>query len=120
MEYFERGILMLNVKTEIVQGDKELDIPFKILSTSKDAESLAIILPGAGYTTQAPLLHYSTGVFLQKSFDVLQVNYQYKDKAYNDFTMEEISEAIKLDVKTVIDDVLNGKTYENYYLIGKS
>lgn len=111
---------MPNVKAEIVKGYKGLDIPFTILSTHEDAKSLAVILPGAGYTTKAPLFHYSTGMFLQKSFDVLQVNYQYKDKAYDDFTMEEISEAIKLDVKTVIDDVLTGKTYENYYLIGKS
>ena len=111
---------MFNVKTGTVKGYKGLDIPFKILSRSEDIKSLAIILPGEGYTTQAPLLHYSTGVFLHKCFDVLQVNYQYKNKAYDDFTMEEISEAIKFDVKTVLDDVLTDKTYENYYLIGKS
>jgi len=66
---------------------------------------LAIILPGAGYITQAALLYYSTGLFLHKSFDVLQVNYQYKNKNYEDFTMEEIVKAINFDVKTVLDDV---------------
>ena len=111
---------MVNVKTRTVKGYKGLDIPFRTLSRSDDANSLAIILPGAGYTTQAPLLHYSTRVFLHKSFDVLQVNYQYNDKIYDDFTMEELSEAIKWDVKTVLDDVLSNKAYENYYLIGKS
>ena len=111
---------MLNVKAQSVKGYKGLDIPFTILSRSEDSNNLAIILPGVGYTTQAPLLHDSTGVFLNKSFDVLQVNYQYNKKIYDDFTMEEISEAIKFDVKTVLDDVLTSKTYENYYLIGKS
>lgn len=114
------GILMFNVKTRTVKGYKELDIPFTILSRNEDSKHLAIILPGEGYTTQGPLLHYSTGVFLHKSYDVLQVNYQYKNKVYDDFTIEEISEAIKLDVKTVFDDVLTNKTYENFYLIGKS
>ncbi|WP_281202739.1 alpha/beta hydrolase [Cytobacillus kochii] len=111
---------MFNVETRTVKGYKGLDIPFTKLSKGKDSNSLAIILPGMGYTAQAPLLHYSTGVFLQKYFDVLQVNYQYNNKVYDDFTMEEISEAIKLDVKTVLDDVLANKTYENFYLIGKS
>ena len=54
---------MVNVKTRTVKGYKGLDIPFRTLSRSDDANSLAIILPGAGYTTQAPLLHYSTRVF---------------------------------------------------------
>lgn len=69
----------------------ELEIPFTLLITKEDSKDIAILLPGAGYTGQAPLLHYSTGVFLHKSFDVLQVNYFYNDKAYNDFTLEEIS-----------------------------
>ena len=109
---------MLNVNPRTVKGYKELDIPYTILSRNEDSKNLAIILPGVGYTTQAPLFHYSTGVFLQKSYDILLVNYQYKNKVYADFT--EISEAIKLDVRTVFDDVLSNKTYENFYLIGKS
>ena len=109
---------MLNVNPRTVKGYKELDIPYTILSRNEDSKNLAIILPGVGYTTQSPLFHYSTGVFLHKSYNVLLVNYQYRNKHYADFN--EISEAIKLDVKTVIDDVLTNKTYENFYLIGKS
>lgn len=109
---------MFHVNTGSVKGYKGLDIPFKILSKSEHSNNLAIILPGAGYTAQAPLLHYSTSVFLNKSFDVLQVNYQYNSKEFPDFS--EVSEAIKLDVKNVLDYVLSNKTYENFYLIGKS
>ncbi|MYL57209.1 alpha/beta hydrolase [Virgibacillus halodenitrificans] len=110
---------MINVETRTVKGYKGLDIPFTKLSKGKVSNSLAIIL-GMGYTAQAPLLHYSAGVFLQKDFDVLQINYQYNNNFYDDFTMEEISEATKFDVKTVLNDVLANKTYENFYLIGKS
>jgi hypothetical protein len=59
-------------------------------------------------------------VFINKSFDVLQVNYQYNDKFYDDFSMDEISEAIKYDVNAVLDYILADKSYENYYLIAKS
>ena len=111
---------MFKVHRDSAVGYKEMGIPFTILSTVEDARHLAILLPGAGYTVQAPLLHFSTGVFLNKSFDVLQVNYSYNDKFYDDFTIEEIDQAIKYDVKVVIDKVLANKTYENYYLIGKS
>lgn len=109
---------MFNSETKTVKGYKDINIPFKILSKGNNSKNLAIILPGTGYTSQAPLLHYSTGVFINKSFDVLQVNYQYNNKVYDGFN--EISEAIKVDVKKVIDDVLTNKTYEDFYLIGKS
>lgn len=109
---------MVNIETKTVKGYKEIDIPFKILSKDKSSKNLAIILPGAGYTSQAPLLHYSTGVFINKSYDVLQVNYHYDNKDYDGFS--EIGKAIKLDVKSVVDYVITNKTYENFYLIGKS
>lgn len=111
---------MFKVNKDSVLGYSEIEIPFTILSTKEDSRNIAILLPGAGYTVQAPLLHYSTGVFLHKSFDVLHVNYSYNDKAYDDFSIEEISKAIKYDVKTVIDKVLDDKSYENMYLVGKS
>lgn len=109
---------MVNIETNVVKGYKEIDISFKILSKDKNTKNLAIILPGAGYTSQAPLLHYSTGVFINKSFDVLQVNYQYNNKDYDGFG--EVGKAIKMDVKNVLDYVLTNKTYEVFYLIGKS
>lgn len=111
---------MFKVKTVSVTGYKEKDIHFTVLSTDEHASKLAILLPGAGYTAQAPLLHYSTGVFLHKSVDVLQVNYTYNDKFYDPFTMEELVEAIKHDVDAVINKVLEENSYNGYYLVGKS
>jgi hypothetical protein len=111
---------MLNVKTNTIQGYKGMNIPFTMLSKKEDSGKLAILLPGAGYTVQAPILHYSTGVFINKSFDVLQVKYQYNNDFYVDFSMDELSEAIKMDVHTVLDSVFAERTYENVYLIGKS
>jgi len=111
---------MFKVKTDTITGYKEKDIPFTILSTDEHGSKLAILLPGTGYTTQAPLLHYTTGIFLRKSVDVLQVNYTYNDKFYDHFSMEELVEAIKHDVGAVIDNVLKENSYEDYYFVGKS
>lgn|SRR5690606_28868587 len=111
---------MFKVKSDSVTGYKEKDIHYTVLSTDEHASKLAILLPGAGYTAQAPLLHYATGVFLHKSVDVLQVNYTYNDKFYDSFTMEELVEAIKYDVDAVIHKVLEKNSYEGYYVVGKS
>lgn len=109
---------MLNIERKTVKGFKGTDIPIKILSKNKHSAQLAIILPGMGYGSQAPLLHFSAGVFISKGYDVLQVDYQYNNQDYEDFS--EISDAIKLDVRHVIDDVLTNKTYTDFCLIGKS
>ena len=111
---------MFKVKTDSVAGYKEMKIPYTLLSTNEDTRNLVIMLPGAGYSAQAPLFHYSTGVFLNKSSDVLQVNYSYNDKFYDNFSIDEISDAIKHDVRGVIDQVLNDRSYESFCLIGKS
>lgn len=111
---------MLKTNTESVNGYKEMNIPYTLLSVEENSKSLAIFLPGAGYTVRSPLFHYSNDIFLNKGFDVLQVNYQYNDKVYAEFSMEEICEAIKYDVRTVLDIVLQKTSYENFYIIGKS
>lgn len=111
---------MTSIDKQKISGYKEIAVPFMLLSNEGHAKSLAIILPGAGYTAQAPLLHYSTEVFLNRSFDVLEINYQYNNEAYDEFTMEELSKAIQWDVKTVIDHVLENSTYENFSIVGKS
>lgn len=111
---------MLKVLTNAVKGYKAMEVPYSIVSKSEGCKNIAVILPGAGYTVQSPLLHYSTSIFLNKSFDVLQINYRYNDKPYDDFSMDEISEAIKVDVNTVIDEVFLHNSYENIYLVGKS
>lgn len=111
---------MLKTNTESVKGYKKMNISYTLLSAEEGSENLAIFLPGAGYTVRSPLFHFSTDLFLNKGFDVLQVNYQYNDKVYAEFSMEEISEAIKYDVRTVLDTVLKGISYENFYIIGKS
>ena len=103
-----------------VVGYKEMQVPFTLISGVEGSKKLVVFLPGAAYTVQSPAFHYSQEIFLQKGFHVLQVNYQYNDKNYDDFTIEELSEAIKFDVKTVLDEVLKDSSYDNFYFVAKS
>ncbi|WP_417899754.1 alpha/beta family hydrolase [Bacillus haimaensis] len=110
----------MQIRTNSIQGYKEKTIPFTILSKDEGSRSLAIMLPGAGYSVQAPLFHYATGLFLNRSIDVLQVNYQYNDAFYESFTMDEITKAIIHDVREVIDQAISTDDYDTFYLVGKS
>jgi hypothetical protein len=111
---------MLHFKSNSVKGYKNMDIPYTILSKTDAPKGLAIIFPGAGYTVQSPLLHYSTGALLAKSFDVLHVDFPYNNTFYDDFTAEKFNEAVLFDSKAVVDNVLAENIYDEFYLIGKS
>ncbi|MBM7691502.1 hypothetical protein JOC77_000907 [Peribacillus deserti] len=103
-----------------VKGHMELDVSYSLLSTQEESKSLAIMLPGTGYTVLAPFLLYSTGVFVNNSYDLLQVNYQYNQEPFTEYSTNELSEVITYDVRTVLDSVLNERHYDHFCFIGKS
>lgn len=111
---------MIKSKTDSITGFNQAEVPFTLLETTQQTQNLAIMFPGLGYTTQGPLFHYTTGLFLEKNFDVLHINYQYNSKNYEKFSNEEMDGAIKSDVRKVIDAVLSRNEYDAFYLIGKS
>lgn len=111
---------MFNVKKNTIQGYKNFEFTYTVLNKGEGSRKLAILLPGAGYTVQAPMLHYATGVLINRGFDVLHVNYQYNDSFYDDFGTEELNKAINYDVNLVLDYILQDKSYDDYCLIGKS
>lgn len=111
---------MTTITKQSISGFDSLEVPYILLDNSKPTRNLAIMLPGAGYTTQAPLFHYTTELFLNRGWDVLEVNYRYNDPAYDRFTTDDLADVIRHDVKGVIDEVLAKNAYENFALIGKS
>jgi hypothetical protein len=101
-------------------GYRNQPVSFQLIKQNKQASSLAVMLPGRGYTVQGPLFHYSTGVFLNKGFDVLHVNYDYNTVQSESLTLEEEIKQITQDVNSVLDHILIDQPYEDYTLIGKS
>ncbi|WP_226676600.1 alpha/beta hydrolase [Mesobacillus jeotgali] len=111
---------MYTFTKDSVAGYKNLRVPFQLIKQNKQASSLAVMLPGRGYTVQGPLFHYSTGVFLNKGYDVLHVNYDYNTVQSESLTLEEEIKQITQDVNSVLDQILIDQPYETYTLIGKS
>jgi hypothetical protein len=91
-------------------------IPFRLIEQKGETNSLVIILPGAGYSTQAPLLHFTTGLFFSKGFNVLHINY-----SFNRQEQSELSEkAFSRDVQLAINNAIKNKKYSHYYVVAKS
>ncbi|HLO11738.1 MAG TPA: alpha/beta hydrolase [Pseudoneobacillus sp.] len=91
-------------------------IPFKLYKHEENSNSLTIILPGAGYTTQAPLLHYTTGMMFNKGSDVLLVNYHYSKEVLSSLSEDEITS----DVQAVIETILKDNDYTDFTIVAKS
>lgn len=79
------------------------------------------MLPGLGYTTQQPLFHYATGLFLNHQIDVLHINYQFaKNEQFKKLTDTEQEQSMYDDVLAVLDKVLKASKYKQFFVLGKS
>jgi hypothetical protein len=74
------------------------NIPFRLLEQKEETNNLAIVLPGAGYTTQAPLLHFTTGLFYNKGFDVLHINNTFSREELSDLNGKDFARDIQLTI----------------------
>lgn len=49
-----------------IEGYKNNTVNYLLIRQKQNSDRLAIVLPGAGYTAQAPLLHYASGIYLHQ------------------------------------------------------
>jgi hypothetical protein len=92
------------------------NIPIRLIEQKEETNNLVIVLPGAGYTTQAPLLHFTTGLFYNKGFDVLHINYTFSREELSALNERDFAR----DVQLAIDNAIKDKKYSNYYVVAKS
>lgn len=81
-----------------------------------NAQMLAVILPGAGYTALGPVLHYPRLWALENGFDTLTVDYRASGKM-------GAQEAVDFTVAcalAVFDEMARDHSYPNFMVIGKS
>ncbi|MBI0578714.1 hypothetical protein IEC97_15225 [Neobacillus cucumis] len=82
-------------------------IPYTWIRGKESSNKICIMLPGLGYSTQRPLFHYATGLFLNQQIDVLHINYQFaKNEQFKKLTDYEKEKWMYDDVRAVVDNVL--------------
>lgn len=105
-------------QTSKLPGFDEMKISYTLLTQERPSRQLAILLPGYRYSTAAPMFHFTTSLLLERSSDVLEINYQYYRDDYAH--IDDIDEVVRHDVRTVINHVMSTHEYEAFIFVGKS
>lgn len=88
--------------------------------TNMGKDRLAVILPGKGYTSMAPLLYYSLGIALESGYDTLAVEYGFQRQGVALSFDEDSLAHLTGETKEAINRCLKGKRYNEILFIGKS
>lgn len=111
---------MVRVVNEQVKGHLQTIVGYTLLQQEAPTKQLAIILPGKGYTAQAPLLYFSTSLLFNKNFDVLHVKYNYETEDFSQSSNGEQTAWIEDDMDAILNDIFTKYPYDKFIMIGKS
>jgi hypothetical protein len=104
-----------------IRGYRDEAVPNTFFRQEGETQGIAILLPGWGYTCQAPLLYYAMRVMQSLGADVLQVEYAYNRRP--DFLALPEAEQTRwlfTDVTAAFHTALQQRAYQEVTLIGKS
>ena len=82
------------------------------------SDTLAVILPGIGYTIDRVTLEYSSELALKLGFDLLKVEYGFQ-VARKEFNLEKEFDIIVEETLEIVQNALS-ENYKNIVIIGKS
>lgn len=83
------------------------------------SKTLMVLLPGLGYTNDMPIMFYMNETALNRRYDVLQINYDYRGVP-RETSAEQWSARMLADVRPTIDAAIAKGNYTNVILAGKS
>ncbi len=96
-------------------------VPNEFYRKSKDNSRLAIVFPGYGYSTQAPLLYYAIELLSELGYDVLSVNYEYnKNEGFLKSPETVQDQWFAADVAAVLEMARSRPQYSKWVVVGKS
>lgn len=104
-----------------VAGHRGNPVPNTFLRQRGETAHLAVVLPGAGYTCQMPLLYYPTRLLLGAGADVLWVEYAYLGQAaFRALPDDEQERRFFADVEAALRTGGAQRSYARLTLVGKS
>jgi hypothetical protein len=109
-----------------ISGHGGEPVPNQFLRQKSATSTLAVLLPGQGYTARMPLFYYSVQIALERGWDVLSVDYGYSPLEYDGNLevrrqrFEARTRELHADVDAALASGLKERDYERLVLIGKS
>ncbi|WP_153461945.1 MULTISPECIES: alpha/beta family hydrolase [Sediminibacillus] len=110
----------MHIEKGIARKKEGESVPYRYFRNTPDNSKLCVMLPGLGYTTDQPLFYYATGLFLEKGFDVLHVQYEHDNSSFIKLEREEQFEVISDDVEKVLGEVVSANKNTNIFMMAKS
>lgn len=110
----------------MINGYSDQLVPNQFLRQRDETSTLAVLLPGQGYTADMPLFYYSEWIALERGWDVLRVDYDYRSLEYDEDLdirrkrLEERMQQLHSDVGAAFIGGLQQRDYEIVVLVGKS
>ncbi len=96
------------------------NVPNEYLHLKRESNKLALIFPGRGYTTQAPLLYYTARTLLNMGYNVLNINYNYGDTSdFNNSSKPEQMKWIITDTSAAYESARKKIDADVEILVGK-
>jgi predicted alpha/beta-hydrolase family hydrolase len=112
---------MYSFQTLEITGYRGEPVPNTFFRHDQEAEQVAIMLPGIGYTCQMPFLYYPTRLLLARGAEVLWVEYAYSRREdFQALSPSEQERWLLADVTAACRAAIGQHRSEQVLLIGKS
>lgn len=102
-----------------IRGYGGENVPNEFVRQPAGSTSLALILPGVGYTSAMPLLYYAERLLIERGCDVLTVDYDYRSISRT-LPRNEWQERLFADTLQSLSVAYGHHSYASVVLVGKS
>jgi predicted alpha/beta-hydrolase family hydrolase len=103
-----------------IRGYKQRQVENRFFRQEGTSETLGVIYPGLRYTSDMPLLYYTTRLLTQRGSDVLQLWADYSSADYQSLSREQRAAWLEEDGRALIQAGQKQRDYGELILVGKS
>jgi len=112
---------MVAYRTLQIVGHRDEPLPHTFLEQETEANHLAVLLPGVGYTVHMPLLYYPMLELVARGADVLRIETIYvKQSGFEELAPADRARWVFADAIAACSVALAQRPYEHITLVGKS
>jgi len=102
-----------------VEGFRGEPVPNEFVRQQSGSDTLAVFLPGRRYTCDMPLFYYAERLMVDRGWDVLRVQYDYRQSGELTSPDQQL-ERLAVDSRSAINAGMADGTYRRVVLVGKS
>jgi predicted alpha/beta-hydrolase family hydrolase len=103
-----------------IHGYQHHRVENKFFRQEQLTATLAVVLPGWGYTCDMPLLYYTTRLFLEHGTDVLQLRADYATPDFQAASREQRAGMLYSDAQALFASGRSQRDYMRVIVVGKS